>query len=76
MATTVKGRRTQQLAEAIKNWIVEQHLQPGDRLPNETELIENFNASKSTVRESMRILEAQGIIKTKTGPKGGCLSLK
>ena len=71
MANSAKGRRTQRLAESIKNWIVDQALQPGDRLPNELEVMETFDASKSTVRESMRILEAQGILSTKTGPKGG-----
>ncbi|CAH1520460.1 FadR family transcriptional regulator [Vibrio owensii] len=71
MASSAKGRRTQQLAESIKTWIVDQALQPGDRLPSEIEVMETFDASKSTVRESMRILEAQGILSTKTGPKGG-----
>lgn len=71
MAGSAKQRRTQQLAESIKAWIVDQALQPGDRLPNELQVMEQFDASKSTVRESMRILEAQGILKTKTGPKGG-----
>ena len=71
MAKSAKRRRTQELAESIKNWIVEQALQPGDRLPNELEVMEKFDASKGTVRESMRILEAQGILSTKTGPNGG-----
>ncbi|PSW21753.1 FadR family transcriptional regulator [Photobacterium sanctipauli] len=71
MAGSSKGRRTQQLAESIKAWIVQQALQPGDRLPSEQQVMEIFDASKSTVRESMRILEAQGILITKTGPKGG-----
>lgn len=71
MANSVKGRRTQHLAESIKEWIVEQDLHPGDRLPGEQEVMARFDASKSTVRESMRILEAQGMLKTKTGPKGG-----
>lgn len=30
-----------------------------------------FGRSKGTVREAMRILEAQGLIKTRTGPGGG-----
>lgn len=71
MTGSVKGRRTQQLAESIKTWIVEENLKPGDRLPNEQQVMELFDASKSTVRESMRILDAQGILATKTGPKGG-----
>lgn len=71
MPTNSKNKRTQQLADSIKGWIVEQGLQAGDRLPSELESMATFEASKSTVRESMRILEAQGILTTKTGPKGG-----
>lgn len=60
-----------QVAEAIKTWVVEHGLQAGDRLPGETELIATFGMSKGTIREAMRILEAQGLIKTRTGPGGG-----
>ena len=60
-----------QVAEAIKDWVVEQGLQSGDRLPGEAELIARFSMSKGTIREAMRILEAQGLIKTRTGPGGG-----
>ncbi|GAL16918.1 transcriptional regulator GntR family [Vibrio maritimus] len=67
----VKKRRTENVASSIKKWIVEQKLQPGDRLPNEAEVMEMFDASKSTVREAMRLLDAQGLLQTKTGPKGG-----
>ena len=63
--------RPVQVAEAIKDWVVEQGLRAGDRLPGETELIERFGMAKGTIREAMRILEAQGLIKTRTGPGGG-----
>lgn len=63
--------RPVQVAEAIKEWVVEQGLQAGDRLPSEPELIERFGMAKGTIREAMRILEAQGLIKTRTGPGGG-----
>ena len=66
-----KLSRPVQVAEAIKDWVVEQGLQAGDRLPNEAELIKRFGMAKGTVREAMRILEAQGLIKTRTGPGGG-----
>lgn len=46
-------------------------LQAGDRLPGEAELISRFGMAKSTIREAMRILEAQGLVKTRTGPGGG-----
>lgn len=63
--------RPVQVAEAIKDWVVKQGLQAGDRLPGEAELIDRFGMAKGTIREAMRILEAQGLIKTRTGPGGG-----
>ena len=69
--TDAKLSRPVQVAEAIKIWVVEEGLRAGDRLPGETELIERFGMSKGTIREAMRILEAQGLIKTRTGPGGG-----
>ncbi|AVO36301.1 FadR/GntR family transcriptional regulator [Pukyongiella litopenaei] len=75
-ATTRSGdelrlSRPVQVAEAIKSWVVEQGLQAGDRLPGESDLIARFGMAKGTIREAMRILEAQGLIKTRTGPGGG-----
>lgn len=66
-----KLSRPVQVAEAIKDWVVEQRLRAGDRLPGEAELIDRFGMAKGTIREAMRILEAQGLIKTRTGPGGG-----
>ena len=66
-----KPSRPVQVAEAIKDWVVEQGMQAGDRLPGEVELIERFGMAKGTIREAMRVLEAQGLIKTRTGPGGG-----
>ncbi|MBB97567.1 MAG: GntR family transcriptional regulator [Rhodobacteraceae bacterium] len=63
--------RPSRVAEEIKQWVVEQGLLPGDRLPGETELMARFAMAKGTIREAMRILEAQGLIKTRTGPGGG-----
>lgn len=63
--------RPVQLAETIKEWVVEHELRAGDRLPGEAELIARYGRSKGTVREAMRILEAQGLVETRTGPGGG-----
>ncbi|MCB1755437.1 MAG: FadR family transcriptional regulator [Gammaproteobacteria bacterium] len=59
------------MAEEIKRWIVERNLKPGDRLPQEKQLIEYFQSSKGTVRESIKALESQGLITTRSGPGGG-----
>ena len=66
-----KRSRPVRVADEIKTWVVERDLQQGDKLPNETEMIAQFGVSKGTVREAMRILEAQGLIITRTGPGGG-----
>ena len=72
-AAALRRRRSRpfQVAEAIKTWVVEQGLQPGDRLPGEADLIARFAMSKGTIREAMRLLQAQGLVETKTGPGGG-----
>lgn len=70
-----KPRRSRPVlvADEIKHWVVERDLKAGDKLPNEGEMIEQFGVSKGTVREALRILEAQGLIVTKTGPGGGSI---
>ena len=64
---TVAPRRSRpvQLADTIKQWVVEHQLRAGDRLPGEAELIARYGRSKGTVREAMRILEAQGLVETR-----------
>lgn len=69
--TSSRRSRPLRVAEEIKDWVVERGLQPGDRLPGEAELIERFRMSKGTIREAMRLLQAQGLVETKTGPGGG-----
>jgi GntR family transcriptional repressor for pyruvate dehydrogenase complex len=64
-------KRTDEICDRIMDWIVEDHLKPGDRLPQERELIARFKASKSTVREALKALQTQGLITTRTGPGGG-----
>jgi len=46
-------------------------MKPGDRLPQEKDLITEFNASKATIRETLKTLEIQGLVNIKTGPGGG-----
>lgn len=68
-----KRSRPVRVADEIKQWVVERDLKIGDKLPNESAMIEQFAVSKGTVREALRILEAQGLIVTKTGPGGGSI---
>jgi GntR family transcriptional regulator, transcriptional repressor for pyruvate dehydrogenase complex len=64
-------RRPEEIADRIKDFIRAKTLKPGDRLPQEKELIDQFKAAKGTVREAMKALETQGLIYTRSGPGGG-----
>jgi GntR family transcriptional repressor for pyruvate dehydrogenase complex len=68
-----RSRRNRPLAiaEVLKDWIAERGLKSGDRLPQERDLISLFGVSKGTIREALKVLDAQGIVKTRTGPGGG-----
>ena len=44
---------------------------PGDRLPPEKAMLEQYGIGRGTLRESLRFLELQGIIVLKPGPGGG-----
>lgn len=70
-STPERLSRPQQVAEAIKSWIMANGWTPGTRLPSETEMITKFGMAKGTIREAIRILEAQGLVKSRTGPGGG-----
>ncbi len=63
--------RPAMVADAIKALVVEKGLVAGDRLPSEPDMIARFGMAKGTIREAMRLLEAQGLVETKTGPGGG-----
>jgi len=56
-----------QAAEQIKELIASEQLNPGDRLPTESELAETFGISRLSVREATKALEYLGIVEAKTG---------
>ena len=68
---SIRRKRTEVIADAVKEYIARHGLKPGDRLPQESDLIDALQASKGTIREALRGLEAQGLIQTRTGPGGG-----
>lgn len=70
-ASKLRRKRTDEIVDAIKRMIVEHGLGPGDRLPQERDLIVQFAAGKGTVREALKALEVQGLISVRTGPGGG-----
>jgi len=66
-----QNKTTDIIIEKIRGAILEGKLRPGDRLPPEKELGEQFNVSKQTMRESLRALEYMGLITMRKGAGGG-----
>jgi DNA-binding FadR family transcriptional regulator len=59
------------ISDSIRDDILAQRLNPGDRLPVETELAERFGVSRSTIREALRELASQNLVETTRGATGG-----
>jgi GntR family transcriptional repressor for pyruvate dehydrogenase complex len=59
------------VAERLRARVVGGELRPGARLPNETVLAHDFGVSRATVREALRVLAAQNLIRTAKGAGGG-----
>src|SRR6056297_1839548 len=60
-----------QIAKAIRDAIVSGDLIVDARLPSEADLAEQFDVSRPTVREALKRLAAQSLIRTQRGATGG-----
>ena len=60
-----------QIAKAIRDAIMSGDLLVDERLPSEAELSEQFDVSRPTVREALKRLGAQSLIRTQRGATGG-----
>lgn len=66
------ARRTyEQVADQLREGILSGRLARDERLPTEMELAAELGVSRATVRESLRLLAAQGLIRTSKGAGGG-----
>ncbi len=63
--------KPQQIADELRDAIVSGGLSEGDSLGREQELIERFGVSRPSLREALRILEAEGLISVIRGVYGG-----
>lgn len=66
-----KGELSTQIASAIREAIISGDLPFDERLPSEAELSEQFKVSRPTVREALKRLAAQNLIRTLRGATGG-----
>jgi GntR family transcriptional repressor for pyruvate dehydrogenase complex len=59
--------RLENLTRDLTSRIVGGEYSPGERLPTETQLQENWGVSRSVVREAMKVLASQGLVRIEQG---------
>lgn len=59
--------RTQQVIDALSDFIESSRLQAGDRLPTERELMVALSVGRSTIREVVTHFQALGVVETRKG---------
>ncbi len=64
-------RLYERIVEQVEDAIAQGQLKPGHRLPSERELVSQFGASRSTVREALRVLESNGVVRSRPGDPHG-----
>jgi DNA-binding FadR family transcriptional regulator len=64
-------RISEEVAAQLKQSIVSGHFKPGEKLPPERDLAEEFQVSRVAIREALRKLEHAGFIVTRQGATGG-----
>ena len=55
------------IAERIREYIIDEPIKVGEKLPTEKALSDKFSVSRSTIREAMKILEAGNIVEIRHG---------
>jgi DNA-binding FadR family transcriptional regulator len=67
----VRTSVSRQIADQLRAAIVEGRFKIGERLPTEDELAQRFGVSRPSVREALKRLAAQNLVRAKRGPSGG-----
>ena len=72
VGTVMRAPKTAELiATHLRRQIVRGELTPGETLPPEVQLMEQFGVSRPTLREAFRILETESLIGVRRGARGG-----
>jgi GntR family transcriptional repressor for pyruvate dehydrogenase complex len=67
----IKSSISKQIAEQLREAIVNGQFKIGDRLPTEDELAQRYGVSRPSVREALKRLAAQNLVRARRGPTGG-----
>ncbi|HSB74011.1 MAG TPA: FadR/GntR family transcriptional regulator [Terriglobales bacterium] len=68
MAKSVQApRRYERIVQQIEQWILDGSMKPGDQLPGEHELAQQFGVSRTAVREAAKTLREKGLVEPCSG---------
>jgi GntR family transcriptional repressor for pyruvate dehydrogenase complex len=59
----------EQVIHHLQEFIIDNSIKPGDRLPTETELAQRLGVSRQSIREAVKVLESVGVVETR--PRDG-----
>ena len=68
-----RGKAAVVLAQSIAREIDRRGLKAGDKLLSEQKMVERYGVARGSLREALRYLELQGVLRIKSGPGGGPL---
>ncbi|GAA4478832.1 FCD domain-containing protein [Rhodococcus olei] len=71
IAATRGEKVSRTVARLVAKTIADDRLEPGAALPSEQEMAKNFGVGRASVREGLRLLEAQGLVTVRQGLGGG-----
>lgn len=57
----------ERVADKIEGLIIDNQLNPGDKLANEIELVSQLGVGRGTIREAMKILESRNVVEIRRG---------
>jgi DNA-binding FadR family transcriptional regulator len=75
LTTPPRADASEQVAQELRRYIIEQELAPGDRLGTEQDLATMFRVSRPTLREAVRLLAGSHLVRARQGPGGGIFVL-
>ena len=74
--SAISINKAEHVARLLLNRIIDEDLRPGSSFGTEADLLKQFDVSRPTLREGVKILEAQGVLQLRPGPGGGILVSK
>lgn len=70
---SIHRSKAEHVAQQLLDRIIAAKLKPGSSFATEAELLPQFNVSRPTLRESLKLLESQGVLERRPGPGGGII---